>query len=83
MGSKDERPHSRKARSRASFDLEAKTDESVRDFLSRGPSSADVLSFAEIANRILPVLTMSITYAIYTLVQKKQLTAATGKHSPQ
>jgi EamA domain-containing membrane protein RarD len=30
-------------------------------------------------NLVLPVLTMSITFAFYTLVQKKELTASKGK----
>ena len=29
---------------------------------------------------ILPVLTMSITFAFYTLVQKRELTASKGEH---
>ena len=31
-----------------------------------------------ILNTLLPVLTMAVTFAFYTAVQKKELTAATG-----
>ena len=31
-----------------------------------------------IINIILPVITMAVTFALYTIVQKKELTASTG-----
>lgn len=37
-------------------------------------------SSTTLLNLVLPVLTMSITFAFYTLVQKQELTASKGKH---
>lgn len=35
-------------------------------------------SFTTLLNTVLPVLTMTVTFAVYTTIQKQQLTAAKG-----
>lgn len=38
-----------------------------------------ILRSTTLLNLVLPVLTMSITFAFYTLVQKEELTASKGR----
>lgn len=54
--------------------METASDQPVRLPLELADSR-----LTKLLNILLPVLTMSVTYASYTLIQKRELTAATGE----